>query len=104
MTADPSETLQRLEAVVHGYVQGVGFRVWVARTASRAGLRGWVRNEPDGSVRCVAEGPRPDLDDLLARLRHGPSGAVVDAVDARFGPAAGTFDSFRITSGSHPGD
>ena len=96
--------LARLDATVHGMVQGVGFRVWTSRTASIHGLRGWVRNEPDGSVRCVAEGARDVLEAFLGRLRTGPSGAVVARVDATFGQPSGEFDGFRIRSGAHPGD
>jgi acylphosphatase len=96
--------IERLDAIVHGMVQGVGFRMWVARTAPRLGLTGWVRNEPDGSVRCVAEGPRADLDELLARLRAGPSSAFVQRVDATFGPATGAFVDFGIRPGGHSGD
>jgi acylphosphatase len=94
----------RLDATVRGFVQGVGFRMWVLRTASRLGLTGWVRNEPDGSVHCVAEGPRADLEELLRRLEAGPGSATVDRVDSRFEVATGAFDGFAIRSGSHPGD
>ena len=104
MTGDPTPATERLDATVHGMVQGVGFRMWVARTATRAGLTGWVRNEHDGSVRCVAEGPRAVLDELLSRLRSGPSNAFVQRVDVTFGPAAGGFDDFRIRAGGHSGD
>ena len=35
---------------IRGHVQGVGFRMWTEREAEVFGLRGWVKNEPDGSV------------------------------------------------------
>jgi len=94
----------RLEATVHGRVQGVGFRMHVAEAARRLGLVGWVRNEAAGTVRCVAEGPRDDLERLLAALREGPRGAIVDRVDEAFSPATGSFGRFEIRSGWHPGD
>jgi acylphosphatase len=89
---------------IRGRVQGVSFRWYAEQEAARLGVTGWVRNEPDGSVRCVAEGPRADLDELLARLRSGPSSAVVQRVDATFGAATGGFPDFRIRAGGHPGD
>jgi acylphosphatase len=95
---------ERLEAVVHGRVQGVGFRLFVARRAARLGLTGWVANEPVGRVRCVAEGPRADLETLLTDLRDGPSGARVDRVETSWSPASGTFPDFDIRSGWHSGD
>ena len=95
---------RRLDAVVHGRVQGVGFRVFVARRAQHLGLVGWVANDPDGSVRCRAEGPRADLAEFLAALREGPLGARVGSVTATWGEATGESDDFAIRAGGHPGD
>ena len=95
---------QRLDATVRGRVQGVGFRYFVIRHAMRLDLMGWVANEPDGSVRCVAEGSRTDLEALLEVLERGPAGAIVERVDTSWEPAMGRFSSFEVRSGGHPGD
>ena len=95
---------ERLEAVVHGRVQGVGYRIFVIRRATRLGLTGWVANEPSGRVRCVAEGPRDDLETLLANLRDGPAGAWVERVDASWSQAGGSFADFDVRTGWHAGD
>ena len=96
---------QRIDARVHGHVQGVGFRWFVNRLAARLGLAGWVRNEPDGSVRVVAEGPDEALDELVRALHRGPSGARVDRVDLeRNAGSGGAFARFEIRSGGHRGD
>ena len=95
---------ERLEALVHGRVQGVGFRVFVLRAARRQGLRGWVANESSGRVRCVAEGSREELDELLRALHDGPAGAWVERVDATWRPATGEFEGFDVRSGWHGGD
>jgi acylphosphatase len=71
-----------LRAIVHGDVQGVGFRDFVQRRARRAGLSGWVRNRPDGTVEVVAEGGRRQLGELLEELNRGPGMASIDRVDA----------------------
>jgi acylphosphatase len=94
----------RLDASVRGRVQGVGFRYYVVKRASQLGLTGWVANEPDGSVRCVAEGPTDAIDALETILRNGPIGAIVDAVAAVRMPATGRFDGFTVRSGGHSGD
>src|SRR5215210_6974601 len=91
----PGESV-RLDATVRGHVQGVGFRWFVVRRASEYGLAGWVANQPDGSVRCVAEGPPEAVDRIEAILRRGPIGAIVDAVQAVRMPATGTFQGFTI--------
>jgi acylphosphatase len=98
--ADPA----RLDATVVGRVQGVGYRWFVLDAAVRLDLKGWVANEADGSVRCVAEGPRAALDALLRELAAGPLGARVERVVPRWGPAGGTLRRFEIRSGAHPGD
>ena len=85
-----------MTAHVHGRVQGVGFRWFVRREARALGLAGWVRNEPDGSVRLEAEGPRDLLDELEAAVRRGPSGSRVDRVDARPMRPAGETGPFEI--------
>ena len=89
--------MERLEAEVHGRVQGVGFRWFVQRAAERLGLVGYARNLPDGRrVEVVAEGARPDLDALLAEVRRGPPGAHVERVPHSFAPATGGFSGFEI--------
>jgi acylphosphatase len=94
----------RLEATVRGRVQGVGFRYFVMRQARILGLSGWVANEPDGSVRTVAEGPEHAIDRLQDILGDGPVGAVVEQVNAVRMPGTGTFEGFTIRSGGHSGD
>jgi acylphosphatase len=88
---------ERLHAVVHGEVQGVGFRFFLIRHAEVLGLRGWVRNRDDGAVELVAEGPRADLEKLLRSAREGPRLARVTRVDADWSVAAGGLDRFDIT-------
>ncbi len=95
---------ERLEATVRGRVQGVGFRYFVVRRAMELGLVGWVANEADGTVRCVAEGSDAALDALVASLATGPLGAIVEVVDAVRMPGTGRFDRFRVRSGAHAGD
>ncbi|HET9085673.1 MAG TPA: acylphosphatase [Candidatus Limnocylindrales bacterium] len=97
-------TKERLDATVRGRVQGVGFRYFVARRAMDLGLTGWVANEPDGSVRCVAEGARSSLEALLESLERGPAGALVDRVSSHWEMAAGGWRSFEVRSGGHRGD
>jgi acylphosphatase len=86
----------RLHARVRGDVQGVGFRYFVERRARADGLDGWVRNDADGSVECVAEGPRPALESLLRALHKGPTGAAVERVDAEWEQARQEPGGFRV--------
>ncbi|HEY3085736.1 MAG TPA: acylphosphatase [Candidatus Dormibacteraeota bacterium] len=88
--------MERLHAVVRGDVQGVGFRYFVQRKAQQLGLRGWVRNNDDGTVEVVAEGERGDLDQLKRALDEGPRMARVDSVDARWSSATGSLGGFDL--------
>ena len=87
---------RQLEAIVHGYVQGVGFRWYTREVARRLSVRGYVRNRYDRTVEVVAEGPERALRDLLAYLKVGPSAASVQHVDARWSPSSGRFHSFEV--------
>lgn len=71
----------RRRVVVTGYVQGVFFRETTRRRALAAGVSGWVRNRPDGSVEAVFEGEREDVERLVAFCEKGPRGARVDWVE-----------------------
>ena len=102
--ADAQGPQEHLEAWVRGRVQGVGFRVYVAREAWRLGLVGWVRNEADGAVHVVAQGAPPDLDALLEALHQGPMGADVRDVRVARGPATAGLTRFDIRAGGHAGD
>jgi len=97
---------ETLEAVVRGRVQGVGFRYFAHREAMALGLGGWVANESDGSVRCLAVGDRISLETFAQRLRAGPPAAIVERVDLSWRPAASgvSYPSFSIRSGAHRGD
>lgn len=89
--------LVALHAVVRGRVQGVNFREYVLTRARFLGLAGYVRNLADGrSVEVVAEGSRPDLEQLLEHLREGPGLSRVDAVEADWGEPTGAYDGFGV--------
>jgi len=87
---------QRIEAVVHGIVQGVFFRYHTKIEADRLGLSGTVRNLPDGTVEVVVEGRVQSLDRFLDWVRHGPELAVVERVEVRWTRALETQSGFRI--------
>lgn len=89
---------------MRGRVQGVGYRFFVLREASRTGLEGWVANRQDGGVECLVEGPTADLVALVEALRDGPPGAFVDRIEVRWLPATGGFDGFGVRSLGHRGD
>jgi acylphosphatase len=88
--------MERLHAIVHGDVQGVGFRYFVQRKAQQLGLRGWVRNNDNGTVELVAEGSRAELEQLKRALEEGPRLARVDRVETRWSEGTGGLDRFEL--------
>ena len=71
----------RRRLLVHGYVQGVGFRYTLARQAQSRGVAGSAANLPDGTVEVVLEGEPEAVESLVRWCEEGPRGAVVERVD-----------------------
>ncbi len=67
--------------LITGTVQGVGFRAHAERAAGPLGIRGHVRNLPDGRVEVVAAGAPEDLSLFLQRVREGPRGGRVERIE-----------------------
>lgn len=67
--------------LVRGHVQGVFFREATRRRARSAGVAGWIRNNPEGTVEAVFEGEPDAVELLVAFCREGPRGARVEWVD-----------------------
>jgi acylphosphatase len=78
-----SEAVIARHVVIHGRVQGVGYRVWVERMALSRTLTGWVRNRRDGTVEAVFIGPVAQVGDAIAACRQGPRSSAVEDVVAR---------------------
>ena len=83
--------------IVKGRVQRVGFRLFVEDAAQREGVRGYARNQHDGSVEVVAEGDADALQRFEMAIRRGPLGARVDDVDTTELEPSNRFSSFSVT-------
>ena len=82
--------------IVHGRVQGVGFRYFVKHVGNCLGLTGDVRNCPDSTVEIVVEGDARKIADFIKQVEQGPSLARVERVDVVDIPIRGTYGSFSI--------
>ncbi|HXV86576.1 MAG TPA: carbamoyltransferase HypF, partial [Gemmatimonadales bacterium] len=73
---------EALHLTVTGLIQGVGFRPFVYRLATRHDLSGWVRNSA-GNVEIEVAGPTGDVEAFLRELgREAPALARVEQVVA----------------------
>ena len=88
--------MKRLTVKVSGTVQGVFFRHSAKIKASELELKGFARNEGDGSVYIEAEGEQANLEKFLEWCRKGPPFARVEHVEFSFAAATGAFRYFEI--------
>ena len=87
----------RITAVARGDVQGVGYRYFVTGCARVAGVTGYVKNMPDGSVLMVAEGERAALDEFVRMVKaEGDANIQVDNLAVTMGDASGEFSGFGV--------
>lgn len=86
---------KHLKITVRGRVQKVWYRAKAGEEAAQLGLKGFVQNQPDGSVYAEAEGEETDLDQFIAWCHKGPLLARVDSVSIEEGQLQG-FESFDI--------
>ncbi|MEW6412220.1 MAG: acylphosphatase [Candidatus Zixiibacteriota bacterium] len=85
------------ELVVRGLVQGVGYRYYCLRKAHSLNLKGWARNNRDGTVTAFVEGDRSAIEDFIKDLKIGPPSASVSDVVVRWSEFTGGYDDFDIT-------
>ncbi len=84
------------EITVLGTVQGVGFRFYTYQKANHLGIKGYVKNMPDGSVKIIAQAPdEKTFNSFLYYIKRGPSMARVQNVIVQ-DAAEQNFDSFAI--------
>ena len=88
--------MKRVHIIVHGSVQGVFFRSNTRDIASSLGLKGYVRNMPDGTVEVVAEGNEDKTKELVEFCKKGPEAAEVTKTDVEFEKASNEFKSFEV--------
>jgi len=86
----------RFHVYVSGLVQGVFYRDHTRRWADSLGIKGWVRNLPDGRVEAVLEGERDKVEALLQRMEEGPPLARVEKIEVEWEDYQGEFNDFRI--------
>jgi acylphosphatase len=81
---------------IYGRVQMVLYRDSARRRARKLGLVGWVMNEPDGTVKVVAEGEEEKLKEFIKWCYNGSMLARVEKVEVEWAEATGEFKKFEI--------
>lgn len=82
--------------LIHGKVQGVGYRFFATRVARRLGLKGWIQNNRDGTVEASVEGEKTVIDEWVEELREGPRYAEVTQIDQESKEFTGRLPDFDV--------
>ena len=90
--------MKRVHIIISGYVQGVFFRNNTKTKARNLGLKGFVRNVPNGDVEVVAEGNEKEINELIDFCRNGPMLSCVANLKIEYGEFKGEFDDFTVKS------
>lgn len=96
MTEMNEASAARARISISGRVQGVGYRAFAFRVATRRGLVGGVRNCDDGRVELDVEGPKVDIESLIEELKVGPPVSRVTDVQVEWKSPTGRYTEFVI--------
>ena len=88
--------IQRAEILVNGFVQGVGFRYFVARNAEKLLLKGFTQNLFSGEVYTVVEGELAMIEELYKKIRIGPMHADIKNASIKWSEPKNEFIKFEI--------
>jgi len=88
--------MKKVNIKIYGRVQGVFFRYNTKKVADKLSVKGWVKNNSDGTVELIAEGDDKSVDCLVNWCRKGPIGAKVDKVNVKEAKYKKEFKDFSI--------
>lgn len=88
--------MKRVRVLISGKVQGVYFRAYTKEEADRLGVKGWVRNLPDGRVEALFEGEESLVEEMIKWCHKGSPYSVVTNVEVIEEPYRGEFHDFKI--------
>ncbi len=89
------ESELRLDLVIEGRVQGVGYRYFAKIKAESLCIKGSVKNMRDGTVFLTAQGEKESMENFIRWCHKGPPGAIVRNIEKVHGKTEG-FSEFSI--------
>lgn len=81
---------------ISGRVQGVGFRHFIKKNAEALGVKGWVKNLPDGRVEAIFQGSEEQIDEIIQRCKKGPVAGFVQDIKVRDANDETAYKSFEV--------
>ena len=88
--------IEQCKALIHGRVQGVGYRFFAERVATQLDITGYAKNLWNGDVEVVAQGDKTSLETYLTKLREGPRMAKVTDIDVEWQSVSEQYPNFDI--------
>ncbi|OEH91319.1 acylphosphatase [Bacillus solimangrovi] len=88
--------MKRYHLIVHGKVQGVGFRIYTQLEALKRNVNGWAKNRTDGTVEIDAEGSNEQIDDFINAIKRGSPFSNVSRVEQYEDASFNHYSSFKI--------
>ncbi|MGJ7035460.1 acylphosphatase [Anoxybacillus eryuanensis] len=87
----------RYSIVVHGRVQGVGFRYFAQYEARKRGLTGWIKNcDADHMIEMEVQGEVEKVEVFVDKIKQGPPFAYVERIEQYAIPTVSHETAFRI--------
>jgi len=90
--------MKKVHIIISGYVQGVCFRYFTKIEARKLGLKGFVKNLPNGDVEVTAEGNKKEINELINFCRKGPALSGVANLKIEYEKFKGEFNDFTVRS------
>lgn len=92
-----NQSLEKSQAhiTIHGRVQGVFFRANTVKKAQEIGLTGWVKNQPDGTVEALVQGPAAKVEELIVFWQKNPGSCKVQDIDIKWEKPVPVLKSFE---------
>ncbi len=88
--------MKRIHLIIIGYVQGVFFRDSTKKKAKELGLKGYVKNLPNGSVEIIAESDEEKLKELINFCRNSPGTSRVKRIKVNYEEVKNEFRDFEV--------
>jgi acylphosphatase len=85
-----------VRVIIHGYVQGVFFRIFIKENADKMNIKGFVRNLPNGDVEALFEGDHIDVDNMLKFVKEGPRHANIKRIEVQEKNYSGEYKDFKV--------
>jgi acylphosphatase len=90
------ENIKTYDVLISGRVQGVGFRYFTVSRAENYGVKGYVKNTPEGKVQIICQGEQDELDSFISAVKKGPSFSVITDIRIEEAPEEKKYNTFEI--------